>query len=143
MDDYNNNEIPVEDINAVAAKCNIQFLVDKYIPKGGDVIIISKIIDRYQNRVKLIGAAYRPDTYELTQGMRVSDLIKKGDGLKEDAFTGRAQLIRTKPNLLKEMISINLSKALEKNTTENILLHKQPTPNHLSYSVPNGYAHLS
>jgi protein involved in polysaccharide export with SLBB domain len=57
--------------------------------------------------------------------MRISDLINKADGLKEDAFTGRAQLIRTKPNLLKEMISINLSKALEKNTAENILLQRE------------------
>jgi len=97
----------------------------KYQPKSGDVVSISKIINRYQNRVLLSGAVYRPDVYELQPGMRISDLINKADGLKEDAFTGRAQLIRTKPNLLKEMISINLSKALEKNTSENILLQRE------------------
>ena len=97
----------------------------KYQPRTGDVVSISKIINRYQNRVVLSGAVYRPDVYELQPGMRISDLINKADGLKEDAFTGRAQLIRTKPNLLKEMISINLSKALEKNTTENILLQRE------------------
>jgi protein involved in polysaccharide export with SLBB domain len=97
----------------------------KYSPRSGDVVSISKIINRYQNRVVLSGAVYRPDVYELQPGMRIADLITKADGLKEDAFTGRAQLIRTKPNLLKEMISINLSKALEKNTTENILLQRE------------------
>jgi protein involved in polysaccharide export with SLBB domain len=97
----------------------------KYQPKSGDVVSISKIINRYQNRVVLSGAVYRPDVYELQPGMRIADLINKADGLKEDAFTGRAQLIRTKPNLLKEMISINLSKALEKNVTENILLQRE------------------
>ena len=97
----------------------------KYQPQSGDVVSISKIINRYQNRVLLSGAVYRPDVYELQPGMRIADLIAKADGLKEDAFTGRAQLIRTKPNLLKEMISINLSKALEKNTTENILLQRE------------------
>ena len=97
----------------------------KYQPKSGDVVSISKIINRYQNRVVLSGAVYRPDVYELQAGMRIADLINKADGLKEDAFTGRAQLIRTKPNLLKEMISINLSKALEKNTIENILLQRE------------------
>jgi len=97
----------------------------KYQPQSGDLVSISKIINRYQNRVVLNGAVYRPDVYELQAGMRISDLINKADGLKEDAFTGRAQLIRTKPNLLKEMISINLSKALEKNTTENILLQRE------------------
>ena len=98
---------------------------DKYIPKGGDVIMISKIIDRYQNRVKLIGAAYRPDTYELTQGMRVSDLIKKGDGLKEDAFTSGAQLFRVKPNLLREVVNIDLGKALAGDKSENIYLQRE------------------
>jgi protein involved in polysaccharide export with SLBB domain len=97
----------------------------KYQPKSGDIVSISKIINRYQNRVLLSGAVYRPDVYELQAGMRIADLINKADGLKEDAFTGRAQLIRTKPNLLKEMISINLSKALEKNTSENILLQRE------------------
>jgi protein involved in polysaccharide export with SLBB domain len=97
----------------------------KFQPQSGDVVSISKIINRYQNRVVLNGAVYRPDVYELQPGMRIADLINKADGLKEDAFTGRAQLIRTKPNLLKEMISINLSKALEKNTTENILLQRE------------------
>ena len=97
----------------------------KYQPQSGDVVSISKIINRYQNRVLLSGAVYRPDVYELQPGMRIADLINKADGLKEDAFIGRAQLIRTKPNLLKEMISINLSKALEKNTTENILLQRE------------------
>jgi protein involved in polysaccharide export with SLBB domain len=97
----------------------------KYQPQSGDVVSISKIINRYQNRVLLSGAVYRPDVYELQAGMRIADLINKADGLKEDAFTGRAQLIRTKPNLLKEMISINLSKALEKNTSENILLQRE------------------
>ncbi len=97
----------------------------KYMPKGGDQITVSKIINRFQNRVTLSGAVYRPDVYELTPGMRVADLITKADGLKEDAFIGRAQLIRTKPNLLKEMISVNLAKALEKNTADNIELQRE------------------
>lgn len=97
----------------------------KYKPKGGDEITVSKIINRYQNRVTLTGAVYRPDVYELTQGMRVADLVQRADGLKEDAFIGRAQLIRTKPNLLKEMISVNLNKALQKDPKENILLQRE------------------
>ena len=113
----NDKEKSVKDV------ANSEF--SKYIPKGGDEITVSKIINRFQNRVTLSGAVYRPDVYELTPGMRVADLIKKADGLKEDAFIGRAQLIRAKPNLLKEMISINLSKALEKNPADNIELQRE------------------
>jgi protein involved in polysaccharide export with SLBB domain len=96
-----------------------------YIPQGGDIIQISKILDRFQNRVKLSGAVFRPDYYELTDGMRISDLIQKADGLKEDAYLGRAQLIRLKPNLLKELVSINLIKALQKESEENIYLQRE------------------
>ena len=98
---------------------------DTYAPKAGDVFVVSKILNRYQNRVKLTGAVYRPDTYQLVEGMRVADLIKKGDGLKEDAFTGAAQLFRLKPNLIKEMVSINLTKALAGDKSENIYLQRE------------------
>jgi protein involved in polysaccharide export with SLBB domain len=57
--------------------------------------------------------------------MRISDLIQKADGLKEDAYLGRAQLIRLKPNLLKELVSINLGKALQKGSEENIYLQRE------------------
>jgi protein involved in polysaccharide export with SLBB domain len=96
-----------------------------YQPQGGDIIQVSKILDRFQNRVKLTGAVFRPDVYELTDGMRISDLVQRADGLREDAFIGRAQLVRLKPNLLKELVTINLSKALQKDATENILLQRE------------------
>jgi protein involved in polysaccharide export with SLBB domain len=96
-----------------------------YSPQGGDVYVVSKILNRYQNRVKLTGAVYRPDTYQLVEGMRISDLIKKADGLKEDAYTGGAQLFRLKPNLIKEMVSINLTKALAGDKTENVYLQRE------------------
>jgi protein involved in polysaccharide export with SLBB domain len=96
-----------------------------YQPQGGDIIQVSKILDRFQNRVKLTGAVFRPDVYELTEGMRISDLIQRADGLREDAFVGRAQLIRLKPNLLKELVTINLSKALQKDPNENIFLQRE------------------
>jgi protein involved in polysaccharide export with SLBB domain len=96
-----------------------------YAPQGGDVYVVSKILNRYQNRVKLTGAVYRPDTYQLVEGMRVSDLIKKADGLKEDAYTGGAQLFRLKPNLIKEMVNIDLNKALAGDKNENIYLQRE------------------
>jgi len=96
-----------------------------YQPQGGDIIQVSKILDRFQNRVKLTGAVFRPDVYELTEGMRISDLVQRADGLREDAFIGRAQLIRLKPNLLKELVTINLFKALQKDPSQNILLQRE------------------
>jgi protein involved in polysaccharide export with SLBB domain len=113
----NDKEKSVKDLSASAFA--------NYQPQGGDIIQVSKILDRFQNRVKLSGAVFRPDVYELTEGMRISDLIQKADGLKEDAYLGRAQLIRLKPNLLKELVSINLGKALQKGSEENIYLQRE------------------
>jgi protein involved in polysaccharide export with SLBB domain len=96
-----------------------------YQPQGGDIIQVSKILDRFQNRVKLTGAVFRPDVYELTEGMRISDLVQRADGLREDAFIGRAQLVRLKPNLLKELVTVNLFKALQKDPNENIILQRE------------------
>ena len=96
-----------------------------YQPQGGDIIQVSKILDRFQNRVKLTGAVFRPDVYELTEGMRISDLVQRADGLREDAFIGRAQLVRLKPNLLKELVTVNLFKALQKDPNANILLQRE------------------
>ncbi len=113
----NDKEKSVKDLSAA------DFAI--YQPKGGDLITVSKVLDRFQNRVKLSGAVFRPDYYELTPGMRIADLIQKADGIKEDAFLGRAQLVRLKPNLIKEIVSVNLSKALQKNSTENIELRRE------------------
>jgi len=113
----NDKEKVVKDLSATA--------FTSYQPQGGDIIQISKILDRFKNRVKLSGAVFRPDVYELTEGMRISDLIQKADGLKEDAYLGRAQLIRLKPNLLKELVSINLGKAIQKGSEENIYLQRE------------------
>ncbi len=96
----------------------------KYFPQGGDLITVSKIINKFKNRVILTGAVNRPDQYELTGGLRISELIKRAGGLKDDAFVDRAELIRKKPNFLNEMISINLRNALNNDTNENLLLKK-------------------
>ena len=53
------------------------------------------------------GAVFRPGVYELTQGMTVDDLIKKANGLTEDAYKGRAQIFRLNDDLTKGILSFN------------------------------------
>ncbi len=45
--------------------------------------------------VTVRGAVRQPGTYPLTQGMKVSDLIYRAGGLKDNAYRERAQLART------------------------------------------------
>lgn len=64
------------------------------IPHNADSINVEKILSRFENRVILTGAVQRPGNYELTQGLTLSQLIKKADGLREDAFTNRGYIKR-------------------------------------------------
>ncbi|MEK6547337.1 MAG: SLBB domain-containing protein, partial [Bacteroidota bacterium] len=67
--------------------------VDSFLPNNGDVYTIGTIIERYENRVEVQGAVFRPGNYAIEAGlMTVKDLIKKSEGLREDAFLNRATL---------------------------------------------------
>lgn len=95
-----------------------------YIPKSGDVVEVSKILDRYRNRITIKGAVFRPEQYELVSNMHIADLIKRADGLKPDAYSERGQLVRLNDNLSKTFLSFDISKALNGDPTNNHLLQK-------------------
>ena len=77
------------------------------IPRMAIYINVDKVLQRFSNRVIISGAVFRPGIYELTQGMTVDDLIKKADGLTEDAYKGRAQIFRLNDDLSKGILSFN------------------------------------
>lgn len=97
----------------------------QYQPESGDVFVVSKILNRFQNRVKIHGAVFRPDVYELTNGLTVGDLIRKADGLKEDAYTGRAQILRLQDDLRRSILSFDVKKALTDDAAHNLLLKRE------------------
>jgi len=80
-----------------------------YVPLRGDRFFVDRIIDRYINRVTISGAVFRPGTYALEKGMKLSTLIAKASGLKEDAFPGRGLITRLKADNTKEIISFDPS----------------------------------
>lgn len=96
-----------------------------YKPLAGDVYRVSKIINRFQNRIKIEGAVFRPNIYSFTEGMRVSDLIQQAEGLKEDAYTSRATIVRLQPNLTTEVTHVNLEKALAGDKSADISLKRE------------------
>lgn len=110
-------EFKVLDINEV--------MYSSYLPKSGDVFKISRILDRFENRIKIEGAVFRPDAYSFSEGMRVSDLISRAEGLKEDAYTKRARIIRLKSNLTSEIVNIDLNAAMSGDLNANIELKRE------------------
>lgn len=83
-----------------------------FILKGGDEITVGKILDRYTNRVQIKGAVFRQGTFALSEGMTLTQLIKSAEGLKGDAYTQRASVMRTREDLSSEVIEVNLKEVL-------------------------------
>jgi protein involved in polysaccharide export with SLBB domain len=96
-----------------------------YKPLSGDVFRVSKILNRFENRIKIEGAVFRPDTYSFYEGMRISDLLVQADGLKEDAYADRATIVRLKPDLTSEVTNVSLTKVLAGDTGADILLQRE------------------
>ncbi|PXY44051.1 SLBB domain-containing protein [Flavobacterium hydrophilum] len=96
-----------------------------YIPQSGDVFRITKILNRFENRIKIEGAVFRPDYYSYTEGMRISGLITRAEGLKEDAYTKRARIIRLKSDLTTEIVNVDLASALSGDINADIELKRE------------------
>ena len=96
-----------------------------YKPLSGDVFRVTKILNRFENRIKIEGAVFRPDTYSFYEGMRISDLVLKADGLKEDAYSNRARIIRLQSDLTTEIVNVNLAKALAGDLEADVTLKKE------------------
>jgi len=95
----------------------------KFALQNGDVVKTDSILNRFSNRVAIIGAVFHPGNYELTPGMKLSDLIKKADGLREEAFMNRGLISRIKEDNSPENISFDLKEVMQGNN--DILLRKE------------------
>lgn len=90
-------------------------------PRNGDKFFVSAIIDKYTNRVIIDGAVYRPGQFELTQGLTLSNLIKKADGLREDAFLPRGYIVRRNPDLTTSTVQFDVAKIMSGEEPDVIL----------------------
>ena len=90
----------------------------------GDSISVGKVIERYENRVEIKGAVYRPGFYQLNDKINtVSKLIAVADGLCGDAFANRALLHREREDYTLELISVDV-KGILNGSAEDIELKK-------------------
>ena len=116
VDRYNNKE------RTVATVDDMNYGVFKV--KDGDVVSVGEILDRYDNRIEIKGAVYRPGYYELGKDIQtVKELIERADGLLEYAFTNRGVLHRENDDKTLEVISLNV-KAILDGTEPDITLQK-------------------
>ena len=79
----------------------------------GDVLNISAMLDRFENKLEIKGAVYRPGIYQYSGQLNtVKQLVEKAEGVMGDAFLGRAVLHREREDLTKEVIQVDLKNIL-------------------------------
>ena len=103
-------------------------------PISGDKYQVDQIIEKYNNRVIIKGAVYRPGTFSVFDGMTVKDLVEKAEGLKSDVFLEKAYITRTNKDYSTSTIALNLKNELE---NPNFILEEEDVINILSLNDLN------
>jgi protein involved in polysaccharide export with SLBB domain len=83
-----------------------------YMPKNGDKFVVEAILDRFENRVEIIGSVFRPGMYALDSSPSLLSLIKKAEGVTEDAFLNRGYINRLNPDKTQYLISFDVAKII-------------------------------
>jgi len=90
----------------------------------GDVVAVDPILDRFENRVTIRGAVYRPGVYAINDAIQtLSQLVAVAEGVKGDAFMDRVLLYRENPDLTQKVEAINLA-ALLAGEVQDVALQK-------------------
>ncbi|MEX0660725.1 MAG: SLBB domain-containing protein [Balneolaceae bacterium] len=92
--------------------------------RNGDILEVGEVLDRFENRVTIRGAVFRPGEYELDEGLTLNDLIEKADGPMEDAHYQRGVIYRTRDNLTIETIPFSLRNVIDEPETYDIELKR-------------------
>ncbi|POY39411.1 capsule biosynthesis protein [Solitalea longa] len=92
-----------------------------FTPQTGDIYTVERVLDRFSNRVQINGAVFRPGKYALEEGMTLSQLLIKAEGIREDAFTNRGVIYRLKSDLSPEIVSFNVADIISGKTSDIVL----------------------
>lgn len=95
-----------------------------FVLADGDSVTVDSVVARYSNMVEVRGAVFHAGMYEL--GGKIStvrELVKAAEGLREDAFTGRAVMHRQKDDLSLEVKSVDIQGIMD-GTVPDIPLKK-------------------
>ncbi len=92
-----------------------------YVPKGGDRYIVEPILERFSNRVSVLGAVFRPGIFGLEPGMTLKQVLEMADGVREDAFLERGLINRLKADNTSELINFNVREILSSMAPDIVL----------------------
>ena len=74
-----------------------------------DSVSVDSIIARFENRVEVRGAVFRPGMYQVGDGINsVRTLIESAEGLREEAFTAHAVMHRMRDDRTLEVVQVDV-----------------------------------
>ena len=96
---------------------------DSFGMQDGDAVTVSgSEVEVFTNQVEIKGSVYRPGKFEIGGDIAtVGQLVEHAGGVMEDAFTGRAQIVREKADRSLELVSVPLKGILEGNVDDILL----------------------
>ena len=106
--------------------------------QNGDSLYVDSLVNKYLNRITIKGAVFKPGVYAWQKGQQLADIIEKAAGLKEEAFLGRATILRTYENQEKENISVDL-KAVLKGALKFELLNEDQITIYSTYELKDRF----
>lgn len=97
---------------------------ESFVLNDGDELTVGAMLDRFENRIEIKGAVYRPGVYALGEEIKtVKQFIQKAEGLKGDAFTNRGLLQREREDLTLETQALDIA-AILNGTAADVPLQK-------------------
>jgi protein involved in polysaccharide export with SLBB domain len=105
--------------------------------KDGELILVGAVESSLQPLVRIEGEVVRTGNYELRKGTRVSDMVRRADGLTVDAYLQQALISRQsvqvtggsytpdpkRPNISRQVLVVDLGKALRGDPEHDLPLH--------------------
>ena len=107
--------------------------------QNGDSLYVDALVNKYLNRITIKGSVFKPGVYAWQKGQQLAEVIEKAAGLKEEAFLGRATILRTYENQEKENISVDL-KAVLKGGLKFELLNEDQITIYSTYELKDRFA---
>ncbi len=113
--------------------------------QDGDLVLVFPILPKRYNYVSIRGCVQRAGDYELESGMKVGDLLAKAGGIREGAYTARAEISRYEDERRRKIVPVNLDALFQGREDENLLLQQwdELTVYTVSEVIPDQYVEIS
>ncbi len=85
---------------------------NSYTLFNADSVVVDVIAPEIRNAVTIAGAVFHPGQFELNEGLTLSQLVRKADGLREEALTGRGYIKRKKTGRERLMLSFDMDQIM-------------------------------